>query len=106
MKVRVISAAKIVRFVEQNSQAQPSFILFLSKIKGCDWSSVNDLMDDFPHARLVSNCENKRVIFKIGGNNYRMICDYNFYQSCCLYIAFIGTHASYDKVDACRVSQA
>jgi len=104
MKIRVISEAKILRYVERNVQARSSFIIFLSRIKVCDWSSINDLMYDFPNARLLVDCENKRVIFKIGGNKYRMICDYNFYKSCCLYVAFIGTHSEYDKVDACRVN--
>ncbi|MFZ9847108.1 MAG: type II toxin-antitoxin system HigB family toxin [Flavobacteriales bacterium] len=44
------------------------------------------------------------MVFNIGGNNYRLICGYAFGKKFIhLYIKFIGTHAEYDKIDACKV---
>lgn len=40
-----------------------------------------------------------RVIFNVGGNNYRIICTYRFKKmKAHLYVNWIGTHAEYDKL--------
>jgi HigB_toxin, RelE-like toxic component of a toxin-antitoxin system len=44
-----------------------------------------------------------RVVFDIGGSNYRMICKYAFGEKQVhLFICWIGTHAEYDKLCAGR----
>ncbi len=103
MKVRVIKVDSIWDYCRKNARAVPSFHIFLEKLKNCDWNNLNEIKTDFPKMSLVENCDKNRIVFDIGGNNYRVICDYNFYRNCCLYVAFIGTHAEYDKVDACTV---
>lgn len=103
MKVRVITELSIWEYCSKNARALPSFYIFLEKLKSCDWNDLNDIKNDFPNLSIIGNCENSRIVFDIGGNNYRMICDYNFYKNCCLYVAFIGTHAEYNKVNACTV---
>ena len=103
MKVRVITELAIWDYCKKNARAKPSFYIFLEKLKDCDWNNINEIMADFHSAGLAEDCENDRIIFDIGGNKYRMICSYNFYKHCCLYVAFIGTHAQYDKVNACTV---
>ena len=55
-------------------------------------------MATFGSADLLGNGSN-RVVFDIGGNNYRMICKYQFLESeVRLYIKWIGTHAQYTKL--------
>ena len=103
MKVKLVSEKAIVDYCINNARATASFYIFIERLKTCDWNNVNDINRDFPSMRIVGNCDKNRMIFNIGGNNYRIICDYNFYKNCRLYIAFIGTHAEYDKVDACTV---
>ncbi len=103
MKVRVITEVSIWNYCTKNARALPSFQIFLERLKNCDWNDLNDIKTDFPNMSIIGNCENDRTVFDIGGNNFRMICDYNFYKNCCLYVAFIGTHAEYDKIDACTV---
>ena len=40
-----------------------------------------------------------RVVFNIGGNNYRMICRYQFgISKVHLFVKWIGTHAEYTKL--------
>ncbi|MFD2164083.1 type II toxin-antitoxin system HigB family toxin [Paradesertivirga mongoliensis] len=40
-----------------------------------------------------------RVIFEIGGNNFRMICKYVFgAKQAHLSVCWMGTHADYDKI--------
>jgi len=103
MKVRIITKENVWIYCRKNVRAISSFHIFLEKLENCDWKDLNDIKKDFPHMSIVGNCKRNRIVFNIGGNNYRMICDYNFYKRCCLYVAFIGTHAEYDKIDACTV---
>lgn len=105
MKVRVITEDSIRVYCKSNARAIPSFHIFLEKINNCDWNDLNSIKDDFPSVSIVGDCPRNRIVFDIGGNNYRMICDYNFYKNCCLYVAFIGTHAEYDKIDACTIQK-
>lgn len=43
--------------------------------------------------------KNRRVVFNIKGNDYRLIVAVA-YKLSVVYIKFIGTHAEYDKIDA------
>ena len=45
---------------------------------------------------------NKRVVFNIRGNNYRLIAAVNFDHGI-VYIRFVGTHGEYEKIDAATI---
>ena len=63
------------------------------------WRKPNDVIKDYNKARTIKN---DRAIFKINENDYRIIVELN-YQKGWIFIKFIGTHASYDKVDAATI---
>ena len=49
--------------------------------------------------RSASVLKNRRVVFNIKGNDYRLVVSVAYrYQA--VYLKFIGTHAQYDAVDA------
>lgn len=74
--------------------------MWLWVIKRVDWNSPEDILSTFNSADLLGNGTN-RVVFNIGGNNYRMICHYVFGEKQAhLFVCWIGTHAEYDKL--CR----
>ena len=60
-----------------------------------DWSSPNDVKEDFGNASILKD---GRVVFNIAGNKYRLVVWIN-YAYRVVYIRFIGTHAQYDKID-------
>lgn len=53
--------------------------------------------------RSASILKNRRVVFNIKGNDYRLIVAIA-YQRGWMFIKFIGTHKEYDKIDAETVS--
>jgi mRNA interferase HigB len=46
--------------------------------------------------------KNKRVVFNIKGNDYRLIVAVA-YKIGVVYVKFVGTHLQYDKIDASTV---
>jgi len=98
MIVRLIKKKTIEDFALQNANSRSSFKLWLSIIKLADWETPDDITATFGSADLLGNGSN-RVVFDIGGNNYRMICKYHFSKTLVhLYIKWIGSHSEYDKL--------
>ena len=53
----------------------------------------------------ASILKNKRVVFNIKGNDYRLVVAIAYRQQV-VYVKFIGTHAEYDAIDAETVEVA
>ena len=49
--------------------------------------------------RIAGILKNRRVVFNIKGNDYRLIVAVA-YRDQAVYVKFIGTHAAYDALDA------
>jgi mRNA interferase HigB len=71
--------------------ALSKWVDFVSKAK---WTNHNDLKADYPSADYVGN---KRYVFNIKGNHYRMVIVAVFIAEI-IEIRFIGTHAEYDRI--------
>lgn len=98
MKVHLIKRQTIEDFVKANVQSRSPFEDWLEKIKHAAWKQPADIQATFGSADLLGNSSN-RVVFDIGGNNYRMICKYVFGdKQVHLFVCWIGTHAAYDKL--------
>jgi len=98
MKVHLIRKETIEGFVTQNARSRASFEEWLTKLKYANWAKPADMKATFGTADLLGS-RSDRVVFNIGGNNYRMICKYAFGENHVhLFICWIGTHAEYDKL--------
>lgn len=98
MKVHLIRKETIESFVEANARSKPSFAVWLTAVKYADWNAPSDIKQTFGSADLIGGGSN-RVVFDIGGNNYRMICKYAFGErQVHLFICWIGTHTEYDEL--------
>lgn len=100
MRVRLIKKQSILDFVEKHPASGPAFSSWMELVKHADWAMPGDVLKTFGSADILGN-GSSRIIFNIGGNNYRMICSTRFgQQGVTLFIAWIGTHAAYSKL--CR----
>lgn len=98
MKVHLIKKQSIEDYVLRNARSKASFEIWLSIIKRVDWAEPNEIITTFNSADILGNGSD-RVVFNIGGNNYRLICKYHFGNSRVhLFIKWIGTHAQYTKL--------
>jgi mRNA interferase HigB len=98
MKVHLIKKQSIEDYVLKNARSRASFENWLSIIKLADWAEPNEIVATFNSADILGNGSN-RVVFNIGGNNYRLICKYHFGNlKVHLFVKWIGTHAEYTKL--------
>jgi mRNA interferase HigB len=98
MKVHLIKKETIESYVTAHARSKSSFAIWLTAVKYADWNKADDIQQTFGSADLLGN-GTSRVVFDIGGNNFRMICKYAFGQKQAhLFICWIGTHAEYDKL--------
>jgi mRNA interferase HigB len=99
MRIHLIKKETIEGFVRANSQSKKPFEDWMKAIKIADWNNFNEIKNTFRSADLLGLGSN-RVVFDIGGNNYRMICKCIFGEKeIHLFICWIGTHADYDKLN-------
>ena len=98
MRVHLIKKQTIENYAAENAGSRKPFFLWLSAIKFADWEEPNDIKKTFGSADLLGNGSD-RVVFDIGGNNYRMICKYLFGEKQVhLFVCWMGTHSEYDKI--------
>jgi mRNA interferase HigB len=98
MKIHLIKRSTIEKFVKANVQSRSSFEDWIEKIKNADWKLPADMQSTFGNADLLGDGSN-RIVFNIGGNNFRMICKYFFgVKQVHLFVCWIGSHADYDKI--------
>jgi mRNA interferase HigB len=98
MKVHLIKKQSIENYVQKNARSKASFEIWMSLLKRADWNDPSDITSTFNSADILGK-GTKRVIFNIGGNNYRMICKYHFGKAKVhLFIKWIGTHAEYSNL--------
>lgn len=99
MKVHLIKKQTIEDYTRKQARSKVSFGIWLEVLKGADWDKPDDIKKTFGSADLLGDGCCDRVVFNIGGNNYRMICKYLFGSKAVhLFVCWIGTHAAYDKL--------
>jgi mRNA interferase HigB len=98
MRVHLIKKATIEDFVSKNPSSRTPFEYWLLVIKMADWKNPAHIKSTFKSADLLGNGTD-RVVFDIGGNNYRLICKYFFGKKMVhLFVCWLGTHEDYDKI--------
>jgi mRNA interferase HigB len=98
MRVHLIKKQTIEDFLIVHAQGRSSFENWLTAVKYTDWAIPEDIKKTFRSADLLGSGSN-RVVFDIGGNNYRMICKYHFGNlKVHLFVCWLGIHAEYDQL--------
>ena len=97
--MRIISRKKLVSFYTKHADAETALEEWYEKTDQADWSSFAELRKTFNSADLVGN---KRIVFNIKGNDYRLIALVLF-NARLVYVRFVGSHAEYDRLSAEQV---
>ena len=98
MRVHLIKKQSIEDFVLKNARSRTSFETWLMILKRADWKEPKDIISTFNNADILGK-GSERVVFNIGGNNYRLICKYHFGQHRIhLFVKWIGMHPDYTEL--------
>ena len=90
--VHVVSHKAIRIFCEEHPQARSAMDRWYRVAKRATWASFAEVRQSFSRADFVA----QRVVFDIGGNQYRLIAEMNFMRRV-LFIRGIMTHQEYVK---------
>jgi mRNA interferase HigB len=100
MKVHLIKVQTIEDYILKNAKSRMPFDNWLAILKSANWNEPKDVIATFGSADNLGNGSN-RIVFNIGGNNYRVICKYVFgAKRTHLFVCWIGTHGQYTEL--CR----
>lgn len=99
--MRVIARRTLREFWEQpgRSDAEQQLKAWFKEAKAADWQTPAEVKVAYRSASIIGN---RRVVFNIAGNKYRLVVQVN-YQYRVVYVRFIGTHAEYDQIDAAEI---
>jgi mRNA interferase HigB len=100
MKVHLVKRQSIEQFLTNHAPGRKAFDFWLSAIKFAEWDVPEDIRRTFGSTDFLGN-GSERVVFNIGGNNYRLVAKYYFgEEKVHLFVMWIGNHAEYDEL--CR----
>lgn len=94
--MRIIAISYLKAFWEQYPDAEQPLLAWIDEAKKAKWQSPSHIKEKY---RSVSILKNRRVVFNIKGNAYRLVIAVA-YRYGALYVKFIGTHQEYDAIDA------
>jgi mRNA interferase HigB len=97
--MRVFARRTLREYWKNHSKAEQALKAWHSEVKHARWESPADIKEKYPRASFLPD---NRVVFRIEGNNYRLVVKIN-YDYGQVFIRFIGTHAEYDKIDATTI---
>lgn len=100
--MRVIAVSTLRVFWERYPDAEQPLKAWYEEAAGAIWSQPADIKAQY---RSASVLKNRRVVFNIKGNDYRLIVAVA-YKLQIVYVKFVGTHKEYDRVDAETIEMA
>lgn len=92
-----IVAVKFLRaFWEKYPDAEQSLKSWVDEAKKAAWAQPAEIKEQYRSASILKN---RRVVFNIKGNDYRLVVSVAYHYQA-VYVKFIGTHKEYDAIDA------
>jgi len=91
--MRVLGRGVLEGFGRRHARARSRLRSWLAEAEEAEWESPADVLRRFPHASFITG---ERVVFNIGGNNYRLDARIDF-QRKLLLVVRVGTHSEYDR---------
>jgi len=94
--MHIVAVRFLREFWEQHPDAEQPLKSWVEEARKAKWLQPTEIK---AHYRNASILKNRRVVFNIKGNDYRLVVSVAYrYQA--VYVKFIGTHKDYDAIDA------
>ncbi len=92
----IISLKTVNKFCKQHASGAEQIKVFFKTLEKCNFNNSKEVTEKYSRASCLTD---NRVVFRIKGNNYRVIIKFNYAKSIA-FVRFLGTHAEYDKINA------
>ena len=100
VKMRIIAIKTLKSYWEESPQAKQALLAWYEEAEIAEWNNPNELKMQYGNASVVTD---KRVVFNIHGNSYRLVVDIE-YRLKIVFVVWFGSHAQYDNVDVKKLS--
>ena len=100
--MRVLAVSTLRAFWERYPDAEQPLKAWYEEATSARWTQPADIKAQY---RSASVLKNRRVVFNIKGNDYRLIVAIA-YKLQIVYVKFVGTHKGCDAVDAETIDSA
>jgi mRNA interferase HigB len=100
--MRVIAVSTLRTFWMRHPDAEQPLKAWFEEATNASWTQPSDIKERYRSASILKN---RRVVFNINGNDYRLVVAIA-YKLQVVYVKFVGTHEEYDAVDAETVDLA
>jgi len=100
--MRVIAVSTLRTFWKRHPDAEQPLKAWFEEATNASWTQPSDIKERYRSASILKN---RRVVFNIKGNDYRLVVAVA-YKLQVVYVKFVGTHKEYDAVDAETVDMA
>lgn len=97
--MRIIKRKTLLDFALKHPPARQPLLAWYAEVEKAEWKKPNEIKASFRTADIINN---KRVVFNIKGNDYRLVVDVE-YRIGLVFIVRVMTHAQYDKVDVTTI---
>jgi mRNA interferase HigB len=94
--MNVIAIKSLRDFWQRHPDSEQPLKAWLDEARRTLWRQPADIKAYYKSASILKN---RRVVFNIKGNDYRLVVSVA-YRFQAVYIKFIGTHREYDQIDA------
>ena len=100
--MRIIAIKTLKEYWEEHPKSKQALLSWYEETESAQWSHHNELKEQYRSASIITE---KRVIFNIHGDSYRLIVDIE-YRLKIVFVVWFGTHKQYDAIDAKKVNYA
>lgn len=97
--MRIIAVKTLRQYWQEFRGAKEALLSWYEETETAMWNHPNELKAQYRNASVLTD---KRVVFNIHGNSYRLIVDIE-YRLKIVFVVWFGTHKQYDKIDAKKV---
>ncbi len=94
--MKIVSVEILKEFWDQHPETEQHLKAWVDEVKHANWQQPVDIKAKYRNASVLKN---RRVVFNIKGNEYRLIVAIA-YRFSAVYVKFIGTHKQYDAIEA------
>ncbi|MCO5235692.1 MAG: type II toxin-antitoxin system HigB family toxin [Chitinophagaceae bacterium] len=98
--MRIIAVKTLKGYWEEFPQAKQALLSWYEEVNAADWINPNELKAQYRNASVLTD---KRVVFNIHGNAFRLIVDVE-YRLKIVFVIWFGTHKQYDNIDTKKIS--